>query len=147
MVVLLLVGMQIDSRALEEATEDGSCLKLQKKNQAHRLWIWQIRNLSFILWETNLGICLRVCTVLFVASVFKWAIDSNLDLPIPLRKDKHTCTYPISSFVSYNIYLLLLGVFLLSRFRTVVRLCPILLEVLLWKRKWKPYMLTVHGYA
>ena len=28
--------------------------------------------------------------------------DSDLDLPIALRKDKHNCTHPISSFVSYN---------------------------------------------
>ncbi|XP_057990555.1 uncharacterized protein LOC131172940 [Hevea brasiliensis] len=28
--------------------------------------------------------------------------DSDLDLPIALRKDKRSCTYPISSFVSYN---------------------------------------------
>ncbi|KAJ9180876.1 hypothetical protein P3X46_009068, partial [Hevea brasiliensis] len=28
--------------------------------------------------------------------------DSDLDLPIALRKGKRSCTYPISSFVSYN---------------------------------------------
>ncbi|XP_057991842.1 retrovirus-related Pol polyprotein from transposon TNT 1-94 isoform X2 [Hevea brasiliensis] len=28
--------------------------------------------------------------------------DSNLDLPIALRKDKRSCTYPIASFVSSN---------------------------------------------
>ena len=28
--------------------------------------------------------------------------DSDLDLPIAFRKGKHQCTYPISSFVSYD---------------------------------------------
>ena len=28
--------------------------------------------------------------------------QSDLDLPIALRKGKHQCTYPIANFVSYN---------------------------------------------
>lgn len=30
------------------------------------------------------------------------ASTSNLDLTFALRKSKHTCTYPISSFMHYN---------------------------------------------
>ena len=29
-------------------------------------------------------------------------LDPSLDLPITLRKGKHHCTYPISSFMSYD---------------------------------------------